>query len=611
MRIGAGGTLRFPPHLNARQGLNAKPEGDSGSPTVPPRASVSGLRKHVSQGPGMPVGNITGLSSGIEWAETVKLLMQVERRPLETLQERRSTYSNQLTNWNSIESKLKTLRATAEGIDTPNELLIKSASSSDNTILTATASASAIAGTHSVLIDQVATSHILVHSTGWADANSTPVNDSGDDQTFSYQFGATAVSVSVPDGTTLTQLVNLINNDPDNPGVRASILNDGSGGATAYHLVLTGEDTGEDNTISILDTGGNPTDLGDGDDFDASEWDSTQTAQNARLRVDGFPDPGWGWPVPWIESASNTVENILPGVTLNLKSDSAGEAIALVIALDKASVKDKVNNLIRDFNDVITTVTNLTAYNAETKVAGPLAGDSLARSLKQQLTALVAANIPGTTEDDTYRSLGQIGISIGTGGRLALDAKKFEAALDADATAVARLLAFDATSSSGFVSVAGNNYATQGGEYAFTISYDADGKIDSGGTNAIGGEDGNIHGNSLLAGKTGSAVEGLLLLLTNPGDGPSSISGTVRVYKGLSSLLAEKIEGLTDDLDGRLKYNRDRINDTIKSLDSRIESWEARLKRIEENYNRRFQVMESLVGQLRSQSNYLNAALSG
>jgi len=559
----------------------------------------------------MPVGNITGLSSGIEWAETVKLLMQVERRPLETLQERRSTYSNQLTNWNSIESKLKTLRATAEGIDTPNELLIKSASSSDNTILTATASASAIAGTHSVLIDQVATSHILVHSTGWADANSTPVNDSGDDQTFSYQFGATAVSVSVPDGTTLTQLVNLINNDPDNPGVRASILNDGSGGATAYHLVLTGEDTGEDNTISILDTGGNPTDLGDGDDFDASEWDSTQTAQNARLRVDGFPDPGWGWPVPWIESASNTVENILPGVTLNLKSDSAGEAIALVIALDKASVKDKVNNLIRDFNDVITTVTNLTAYNAETKVAGPLAGDSLARSLKQQLTALVAANIPGTTEDDTYRSLGQIGISIGTGGRLALDAKKFEAALDADATAVARLLAFDATSSSGFVSVAGNNYATQGGEYAFTISYDADGKIDSGGTNAIGGEDGNIHGNSLLAGKTGSAVEGLLLLLTNPGDGPSSISGTVRVYKGLSSLLAEKIEGLTDDLDGRLKYNRDRINDTIKSLDSRIESWEARLKRIEENYNRRFQVMESLVGQLRSQSNYLNAALSG
>lgn len=558
----------------------------------------------------MPVGNVTGLSSGLEWAETVKLLMQIERRPVDIIQSRKTTFQSQLTNWGAVESKLNSLKSAAEGIDTPNELLVKTATSANTDILTVSAKAGAIPGSHSILINQIATSAILVHETGWADMNTTPVNNSGSAQSFSFQYGDEVLTVEVPHGTTLRGLARLINNNSDNPGVTASIINDGGGGAAPYHLVLTGQNTGEDYSITIIDTIDNPTDLGTGDEFDMAEWEETQTAQNAELRVDGFPNPDWGWPNPWIESASNTIVDIIPDVTLYLKDDSGGQTVNIEVSLDKSAVKSKVSSLISSFNDLVGLLNTLTSYNSETKTAGPLAQDSFAKSLRGELTAFIASNIPGTTENDVYRSLGQVGLSLTSGGKLKLDNTRFDNALDDDAVAVARLFCFDAEVSTSFITVAGNSVDTQGGTFDFTLSYDAQGALDPNGANTIAGENATIHGRSLAAGAKGSPVEGLQLLLANPGNGPNTLSGTVQIYKGLGALLASRIDELTDSMDGRLKFTRDRINDTIDNLNDRIAAWDKRLAAIEENYNRRFQAMETLIGQLRSTGNYLASALA-
>jgi flagellar hook-associated protein 2 len=685
----------------------------------------------------MPVGNITGLASGIQWDETVKLMMALERRPVDALTTRRTTYQSQLTNWSAIESKLNTLKSAAESMDKADELLVKSVSSSDKDILTATGDSNALPGKHTILINQLAanhitahrtgwadadttavnsptpaTNHILTHAAGWVDADTTAVNSSGVDQSFSYSYagnnvtitvpdgstltdvmdlinndpgnpgvtasitntggptpfhlvltgadtGATntieildtvgnptdlgdgtefdsaawditqaaadigpevtrsfsftyageAFTVSVPNGSTLTDLVNLINNDPDNPGVTASILNDGGGGAAPFHLVLSGQDTGEDNTVTIIDTVDNPTDIGGGTTFDAAGWSVTQTAQNAEIRVDGFPDPAWGWPNPWIEADSNSVEDIIPGLTLDLKNVTDGVAIEIEVKHDKDGIKSMVKDLIKAYNDVLNTINSLTSYNPETSSKGPLAGDNLARSLKTDLTSFIANNIPGTDAGDRFRSLGEVGIKLGTGGALSLDATKFDEALDTDATAVARMFVFDSVSSTGFVSVAGHNSKTQGGETAFTLTYDASGNLNPGGTNTIGGEPAIIHGDSIAGGAEGEPEEGLLLLLTNPGDGPASISGTMTVYTGLSALLSSKIDQITDSYDGSLKNTRDRIKDSVELLDKRISAWDERLKGIEDNYKRKFSAMETLISQLKTQSNYLAGSL--
>ncbi len=553
----------------------------------------------------MPVGNITGLSSGLQWADTVKLLMDLERRPVAALTSRKTTYQSQLTNWGAIESKLTALKSSAETVDTANELLIKSISSTNVDILTATADSTAIAGTHDVLVNQLATMEVTSHRDGWADDTTTPVNSTGSTKSFSITYAGTAYTFAVPTGSTLTNLVNLINNDSNNPGVIASILNDGGGGAKPYHLTLSGKATGAAKTIAIIDTGPNPTDLGTGAEFDAAAWADTQAAQNARIRVDGFPDPAWGWAIPWIESASNEVTDIIPGVTLKLKNVTA-TAIKIEISLDKEAVKTKVDALIKAFNDVIGTINTLTSYDTKTSTAGPLTTDSAAKALRTELTSILGSYIPGTSASDRYRSLGEVGVEIGAGGKLSLDSTKFKNALTTDATSVARLFAFDAVSSSSFVRVVGHSDATVGGQHAFTFTYDAAGNINSGGTNTIGGVNAIIHGNNLLGGATDSNVEGLLALLSNPGNGPSSISGTLTIYTGLASLLTSKINNFTDSEEGRIALTKERINDSIDMLDDRIKAWELRLKSVEAAYSRRFSAMETLIGQLKTQSAYLS-----
>ncbi|MFN3821388.1 MAG: flagellar cap protein FliD N-terminal domain-containing protein, partial [bacterium] len=162
----------------------------------------------------MAVSSVAGLASGIDWNETIRLLMQVERRPITLLESRRSTLNQQLTSWGTISSKIANLQSIAEGMDTPSEFLKMKAESSNENILTAEANANATSGVHTILINRIATYHIIVHRTGWADLDSTPVNNSGTTRYFSYQYGSTAVTVSVPSGTTLRQLVSLINTDP-------------------------------------------------------------------------------------------------------------------------------------------------------------------------------------------------------------------------------------------------------------------------------------------------------------------------------------------------------------------------------------------------------------
>ncbi len=552
----------------------------------------------------MPVGTVTGLSSGVDWAETVDLIMQLERRPVDMLRAEKSKYNSQLSVWKSIESKLNSLDSVAEDLDSVSEFLKKSSSSSDGDIVTISAGATATEATHDIIVNQLATNAIHAHQTGWADDKSTPVNDSGSDQSFSYDYAGTSVSITVPDGTTLQKLVVLINQDEDNPGVVASILNDGTGGGADYHLLLAGEDTGEGNDITILNAGSFITDLGTGTEFDEAEWDTTKTAQNSEIRVDGFPDPAWGW--SWIESATNEVEDVISDVTINLHDDSAGDTITFTISLDTATIKSGVQTLIEEYNDLIGEINSSTRYNAETEVAGALNGDSFVRNIRATLLNMIASEIPGTDSSDDYRSLGQIGLSMVAGGKLKLDSDEFLDALNADSVAVARLFAFDAETGDSFTSVVNHSEETIGGSYSYTVTYDANGEIDTSGTVTIDGIAAGIHGTQLFMGAEDSDTEGLQMVLTDPGDGPSSISSTVQVYTGLSVLLHNEIDAWTDTYDGTLKINEDQIKDSIDNLDDRIENWNSRLAKVRENYEREFLHMEILVGRLQTQGNYLS-----
>ncbi len=169
------------------------------------------------------------------------------------------------------------------------------------------------------------------------------------------------------------------------------------------------------------------------------------------------------------------------------------------------------------------------------------------------------------------------------------------------------MFVFDAESTSNFVTVTGHDENSVGGSYNFTLYYDANGVIDPNQNNTLDGSPVTVHGDSLVKGAEDTDVDGLLLMLTDPGNGPTSISGTVKVYTGLSVLLANSIDRLTDSYEGSLKTNREQINDSIDLLDERIEAWEDRLDLIEENYRRKFTQMEILIGHIQAQGAYLSS----
>ncbi len=218
-----------------------------------------------------PATSVSGLVSGIDWDTTIKQLMQIERRRVDLYESRKSQNETKLNLWAQIQGKISALQGAAQNLDRRSEFVVKSASSSDSSVVTVQASSSAARGSHTVEVLALAKAHSIA-AQGFNDKNSTGVGDSGGD--FVIQIGDQSITIADADlssATTLEQLRNLINNSADNNDlITASILDDGSGSGR-YRLVLTANQPGLNNRVSVTT---NPTSL----DFANNAIDQVETA---------------------------------------------------------------------------------------------------------------------------------------------------------------------------------------------------------------------------------------------------------------------------------------------------------------------------------------------
>jgi flagellar hook-associated protein 2 len=541
----------------------------------------------------MPTAQISGLASGIDWQETIELIMQIESQPVVLLEGKKDNYELKLESWQSINSSLLSLKTTMMGMDDLNEMLTKAANSTNTSIATATANSAAATGSYTLEINQLAQSDIWTHD-GWADENTTAVNSTGSDQTFEYSIDGTTYTVTVPDGATLAELAELINDDVNNPGVSATILNDGSGLATAYHLQLTGQ-TGADNSITIED--------GTLNDFDNDNFGTgpTQAAQNAQFRINSYPT------TTWIESSSNEVTGAISGVTLHLHSTNPGDTINITITNDNSAVKDKIQEFVDAYNEAVSLINAKTHYDEENEIAGPLFGDSRANGIRSDLQSIIAAYIPGLDDDARYASLGEIGIEFDSEGLLTIDDAKLTDALEEDFTSVGELFSKTYSSDSNNLTYFYSTEQTQGGIYNVIANYDTSGNLTSA---TINGHTASIEGNYII-GAEGQPEAGLRIEFTDPGGGAGSVSAEIRLGTGAAVQVANRVEFLTDAVDGTITVAEDGIEDAIESIERQIERWEKRLATKQEQLEQQFLAMEILVGQMQSTGNYLSAMMSG
>jgi flagellar capping protein FliD len=185
---------------------------------------------------------LSGLSTGIDTQELIAQLMAVEKRTLNLYNTRKETWTERKDVLNTLESKLSNLRSSIRALSDSDELRAFSVASSDSDVVSAEAAYDAFEGNHTVVVNQLATSERWVHSAGFEYAE-----DYVGEGTFIYSYNNKETCITTTDTTTLEDLVGLINNDANNPGITAGLLYYNN----AYHLVLNGNDAGTDYRISV------------------------------------------------------------------------------------------------------------------------------------------------------------------------------------------------------------------------------------------------------------------------------------------------------------------------------------------------------------------------
>jgi len=355
-----------------------------------------------------PAVTFSGLGSGIDSQSIIDQLVEVESRQIEHLESWKAEWTEKITALQELNVKLTDLQSAVTAMDTPAEFLAKTVASSDTTVVTATAAATAAAGSHQVEVNQLAQNEIEVHA--GLSSTDTVVNASGTSKVFAFTYAGSTVSVTVPDGATLEDLADAINASGANPGVTALVLDMGSSYTTdRYRLMLQGNDTGSDYTITIDDTLTTLDGTDSTEDFTSVTFTQSQAAQNAQLRLDGYP------PGAWIERASNQISDLITGVTLTLH-DTSTSPVTLTVSHDTTTMQEKIQDLVTAYNEVVAYIREQTQYDSITGEAGVLDEtsstfgqllvdeDTLASALSsdpQGVGYLMAASFRGVSDDDT------------------------------------------------------------------------------------------------------------------------------------------------------------------------------------------------------------------
>jgi flagellar hook-associated protein 2 len=185
-----------------------------------------------------------GLATGLDTTELVRQLMIINSQRLARYQVKKMSYEDKSSVYDELRAGIRALDSAVAYLSDSNDLQIFNATSSDRDILTISASSSANPGSHTVDINQLATSETWIQDVSTFSYKTDYVG--GGDFIYSYNHQERVIT-AVGDETTLEDFVGLINNDANNPGVTASLLYQGG----KYHLMLSGQETGEDYQISV------------------------------------------------------------------------------------------------------------------------------------------------------------------------------------------------------------------------------------------------------------------------------------------------------------------------------------------------------------------------
>lgn len=420
------------------------------------------------------------------------------------------------------------------------------------------------------------------------------------DGVFSYTYNGVTRNLSTTASTTLEDLQALINEDGSNPGVTASIIEH----AGTYHLVLAGQNTGADYTVTI----DSATTTIDTFDNDAGQWTEAQQALDAQFRLDGYPTEASG---EWMTSSSNTVTRAIPSATLTLAGTGTTN---ITLSRDLSSLKNRLTGLIDRYNTAYATLDLYSGYDPGTKTSGLFQGDSTITSLLDPIRSIMTGSVDGFDRNvDGFEMLAEIGIEISSEGELSLDSDTFDAALEEDYDKVIQFIGANGRGKTDNSNVRFNSAleSTERGIYEVKAEYT--GGLLTGGYFRMKGEttwraaDIDVDSNT-ITGMEGTSEAGLAVTVVP--DGSTTMTATVSLQDGFATGVFNKLESILDSSSGAFSVLEDSYSDAIDGLDDRIENLESRISRKREILQAKFARLEATMAQLGSMSSGFDALFS-
>jgi flagellar hook-associated protein 2 len=370
----------------------------------------------------MAISASLGVGSGIDINGLVKQLVKADGQPaFNALDRQESSTKSRLSALGKLKSALSDFQSAVQKLNNGSTFKTQQASSSNETLATATAGVGAVSGRYSLEVIQLAKAQKSISAAGLADLNA-PVGEGslnftvGSSESFSVTIDST--------NNTLAGLRDAINSAADNKGVTASIINvDAADGSTVSKLVLSAQKPGTANNFTVS---------GDGASLLQSAEQLT-AGSDAIIKVDGQT----------ATRSTNSISDVIPGVTLDLKSvpsvttPPVATAFDVNVTLDTKSITEASNGFVEAYNKLQSVMKELGKYDPATKAAGALVGDSTLRSIQSQIRQASAS--PVTSAGSGANSLAMIGINIDRTGVMSLDSTKFNGVMNTNLSALSKV----------------------------------------------------------------------------------------------------------------------------------------------------------------------------
>ena len=341
----------------------------------------------------------TGIGSGLDVKSIVSQLVAIEKQPLVQLQAKASTLQTQLSLYGTVQSQMSALGDAAALLSGSSGWNTQTASSSNAAAVGVTVGSTASSAALTISVTQLAAAQSTA-SLGVAKGVAP-----GASGTLSFQLGtwtggsfaagaSAAVSVTVGATDTMSAIASKIN--AANAGVKASVLSDGvnerltfqsstSGAAMGFSVTAT-PDSADNGTLANYG-------FTDATATNATQSNGTSTGMfmgqsglNANLTVNGVV----------LTSASNTMNNVTPGVSLQL-SQVTTAPVTVTVANDLATTQKNIQSFVDAYNAINQTLSDATKYDASTKIAGPMQGDATTVGLMNALRSMMGSTSVGST----------------------------------------------------------------------------------------------------------------------------------------------------------------------------------------------------------------------